>query len=469
MSLAISPVAPANGARFGRFTRLILLAIPGALLALAASRATDDAAKLLWLGAGVELAGCAFALTSGPGWQGSADLAVIVLYLAGIGWLAGAGKSAHDWYYHISMGALLAVPLASFAVKFLRDSGALPLRRARKLANRLARRADWPAELADCATVPDVARLREAIYIDASPALGLLANPRPQVRIAALGALEARAQWRPQQPDAVLKLGCEAPEPEIRIAAVRALINVTERELVEAVAEFLHDPSHRVRIATAALLLSEWDSHWNWIRGAVRKTLAEPRCQNDGPMRPGTRGPGAEALADLTAWASEKGLLGLRAALTLGDYYARQLATEVDADILASLRVKVQDVHAPPMLRLEFARLLQKHQALDVNLVRNLVSPSTPAPLRLLAVEGLLANGESDQAMAALHDLARLPNREIALAVAEVAQRNLGVDFGLTLAQPRPSVQSRLAAEVARRVLAWATQQEVGVDPPAES
>jgi hypothetical protein len=366
------------------------------------------------------------------------------------------------------MGTLLAVPLASFAAKFLRDSGAIPLRRARKLATRLARRSNWPAELAACASVPDVAALREAIYIDASPALGLLANPRPQVRIAALGALEARSQWRPQQPDAILKLASEAGEPEIRIAAVRALINVTERELVEALAEFLHDPSHRVRTSTAALLLSEWDSHWNWIRGAVRKTLAEPRCQDDGPMRPGTRGPGKEALADLTAWASEKGLLGLRAALTLGDYYARQLATEVDTDILSSLRARVQDPHAPPMLRLEFARLLQKHQALDVQILRDLVSPSTPAPLRLLAVEGLLANGESDQAVAALHDLARLPNREIALAVAEVAQRNLNVDFGLTLDQPRPSVQSRVAAEVARRVLAWATQQEVGVDPPSE-
>jgi hypothetical protein len=284
--------------------------------------------------------------------------------------------------------------------------------------------------------------------------------------MAALAALEGRGQWRPQQPDAVLKLGREAAEPEIRIAAVRALINVTEREMVEAVAEFLHDPSQRVRIATAALLLSEWDIHWNWIRGAVRKTLAEPRCQEDGPLRPGSRSPGTEALADLTAWTSEKGLLGLRSALTLGDHYARQLATEVDADILASLRVKVQDVHAPPMLRLEFAKLLQRHQALDVPILRHLVSPSTPAPLRLLAVEGLLANGESDQAVAALHDLARLPNREIALAVAEVAQRNLGVDFGLTLEQPRPSVQSRLAAEVARRVLAWATQQEVGAEPP---
>ena len=75
-------------------------------------------------------------------------------------------------------------------------------------------------------------------------------------------------------------------------------------------------------------------------------------------------------------------------------------------------------------------------------------------------------------AIAALHDLARLPNREIALATAEVVQRRLGVDLGLPHDQPLPPVQSRVDAEVARRVLTWAVQYDVveaGAAAPVDS
>ena len=147
---------------------------------------------------------------------------------------------------------------------------------------------------------------------------------------------------------------------------------------------------------------------------------------------------------------------------------SRQLKADADPVQVARLQDVVDNVHAPPMLRLELARLLQQLGALKALHLRNLVSPSTPAPLRLLAVEGLLASGESGQALAALQDLARLPNREIALAVAEVAQRRLGVDFGFPENQPTPPVQSRAAAEIARRVLAWASQQPDAVETPSE-
>ena len=91
------------------------------------------------------------------------------------------------------------------------------------------------------------------------------------------------------------------------------------------------------------------------------------------------------------------------------------------------------------------------------------------APLRLIAVEALLAEEgtEADResarcaAVAALHDLARLPNREIALATAEVVQRRLGVNLGLPRGQAMPAVQSRQAAEIARRVPRWAAHQEM--------
>src|SRR5207249_1090734 len=87
-----------------------------------------------------------------------------------------------------------------------------------------------------------------------------------------------------------------------------------------------------------------------------------------------------------------------------------------------------------------------------------------PAPLRLIAVETLLAeHGQepaANGALGTLRDLARLPNREIALATADVIQRRLGVDLGLGLGQPLPPVHSRQAADITRRVMVWASQYD---------
>jgi hypothetical protein len=470
MASTTTPVLAAPRAvPFHRLVRLCLLLLPALLLSVAAERATDRA-NLLWLGAGVELVGCVFALAGGPGWQGPADLAVIVLYVTGFSYLIGAGPGPDDWYGHVALAVLLVVPLGCFGRRILHESGAPALRQARVAATRLARRTEWPDDLAECRNLPEVVALRDALHIDASPALALLNDPRPQVRVGALAALEYRQRWRPGQPDLVLQMARNSPEPEIRAAAVRALANLADRELVEGVSEFLYDPSGRVRRAAGEALLGDPEGNWAWVRPAVRRALSEPLCQNDGPLCPEGGELSPEAVADLTAWAAEKGLLGLRAAVTLGDHFARKFAAGADSVTVKQLRGKAEDVHAPPMLRLELARLLHKHRELDAPLLRHLVSPSTPAPLRLLAVEALLACGESAQAMAALNDLARLPNREIALAVAEVAQRRLGLNFGLPHNQPLPPVQSRLAAEVARRVLAWATRHEADSEspPPAE-
>ena len=79
--------------------------------------------------------------------------------------------------------------------------------------------------------------------------------------------------------------------------------------------------------------------------------------------------------------------------------------------------------------------------------------------MRLQAAESLLAAGPHPRAVATLYDVARLPNREIALATAEVVQRCLNVDVGLPHGQPSPQVQSRQAAEVTRRLMLWANQQ----------
>ena len=89
-----------------------------------------------------------------------------------------------------------------------------------------------------------------------------------------------------------------------------------------------------------------------------------------------------------------------------------------------------------------------------------LLNPANPAPLRLIAAETIMAEHTEGPlraaAIAALRDLARLPNREIALATADVIQRRLGVDLGLGLGQPLPPVHSRQAADITRRVMGWA-------------
>jgi HEAT repeat protein len=365
---------------------------------------------------------------------------------------------------HLAQAVLLVVPLAAFANQCLRDSGAPALRRARQLAKRLADRKDWPADLQAVRSLPEVKALREALHIDAEPALALLNHAKPPVRVAALTALEFRQNWRPGQPEMVLHVARRALEPEVRAAAVNALANLDDRFLIEALAEFLSDPSPLVRSAATEALLWNTEQHWEWIRQALRTALANPLYECDGPLNLGGNRLCDEAVTDLTAWATEKGVLAMRAALTLGAHYTLALASGSgpSAHLLGSLRRQLSDARTPAMLRLELARLLHQQRELGPDLLRTLLATSAPAPVRLIAVEALLGQqSHSPEAVAALHDLARLPNREIALSTADVLQRRLGVELGLPRGQSLPPTHSRLAAEVARRVLLWATQQDV--------
>jgi HEAT repeat protein len=445
-----------------RLGRLLLLLVPVSLLVGASLRATGDRAFTLWLGALFQGLACLLALAASRGWRRSSGPSVVLLYVIALSWMLLAGVVADDWFVHLAQSVLLVVPLVSFGVQCLTESGAPALRRARQMAERLTRRADWPADLWECRSLPEVKALREALHVDASPAIQLLSNPRVEIRVAALAALEFREEWRPGQAEVVLNLARRTHEPAVRAAAIYALANRDNRVLVEALADFLADTSSEVRQAAREALLWDAERRWPWIRLAVRHALADPHGQTDGPLR--LEGPGfpPEAVEDLTAWAAEKGVLGMRAALTLGAHYAQALAGEADPDLMPQLRVLAIDSHTPPMLRLEVAKLLQQHRELDPEALAKLLDPASPAPLRLIAAETLLGQGPSPEAVSALHELARLPNREIALATAEVVQRRLGVDLGLRRDEPPPPVQSRQAAEVARRLMAWAAQYDSG-------
>ena len=323
-----------------------------------------------------------------------------------------------------------------------------------------ANRRDWPSDLDACRTLPEVKALREALHIDAAPALALLSHKRVQVRLAALAALEFRQNWRSGQPQAVLQLALRAEEPPVRAAALSALGNVDDRLVVESIAEFLRDPSWEVRRAATEALLWDTERRWGWIRHAARRALGDPACQEDGPLHCDGQPLTPDAVADLTAWAAEKGWVGVRASLTLGAHYARLLSEGGSPEIVEQLRRQLGDPHAPAALRMEVERLLQANGELDREVLERLLDPANPAPLRLSAVEALLREGEHAGALAALHDLARLPNREIALATAGLVQRQLGVDLGLPANGPLPPIHSRQAAEVTRRVLSWAAAHD---------
>jgi hypothetical protein len=260
----------------------------------------------------------------------------------------------------------------------------------------------------------------------------------------------------------VLQCAARAEQPMVRAAAVCALANIDDRELIERVAAFLHDPALEVRRAAVESLLWDTEKRWHWIRFIVRRVLADPLFQHDGPLWHDGQLLTQEAINDLTAWAAEKGVLSVRAAMTLGSHYNRSLTERSNPQLLQSLREQLRSRSTPAGLRVELGRILQYHQEIDNTLLATLLDSSNPTPLRMIAIEAVLAEQTEgalhSSAVAALRDLARLPNREIALATAAVIQRRLGVDLGLGLGQPLPPIHSRQAAEITRRVMLWATQ-----------
>jgi hypothetical protein len=443
--------------------RFCLLLVPGGLLLGASLRTTGSDSFMLLLGAAFQVLVCALTFLNRRAWQQAIGPSAITLFLIAFCWLWW-GQGGQDWYVNLCKAVLLVVPLVLFAWQTLYESGAPAIRRARGLADRLASRNEWPADLNACRSLPEVKALRAALGIDAAPALALLHHPRLEVRVAALAALEFRKEWKPGQAELVLQTGLRAEQPALRAATVSALAGVDDRALVERVALFLHDASLEVRRAAVEALLWDTEGRWGWIRYVVRRVLADPLFQHDGPLWHDAQLLTPEAVNDLTAWTAEKGVLATRAALTLGAYYARALTERSDPALVESLRQQLATPGTPAGLRIELGRVLKLHQELDRPLLEKLLGSANPAPLRLTAIETILGELTEGvlygEAVTALRDLARLPNRELALATAEVIQRRLGIDLGLGLGQPLPPVHSRQAAEITRRVMMWAAQND---------
>jgi hypothetical protein len=440
--------------------RAVVLLVPAALLAASALRSWDQKPFLLLAGLTFQLLVCFLAFFSRSSNQPIGP-SIVTLYLTGVAWLW-FGDVVNDWLTHLSKGILIGVPILVFGYQTLVESGAPVMRLANGLAHRLANRQDWPTDLMQCRSLPEVKAFRATLAFDAAPALALLQHPRVEVRVAALAALEFRKDWRPGQAELVMQIAQRAEEPPVRAAAVLALGNLDDRLMIETLAQFLNDPNREVRRSAVDALLWESENRWSWIRFAVRRTLSDPLFKDDGPLLPEGQLLMPEVVKDLTAWCAEKGLISARAAETLAAHYNRMMCEQADPNLVTFLRQQLADPQAPAILRLELGRVMQVHEELDDKLLEQMLDPGTPATLRLIACETILSQEKQTLlrtiAISGLKDLARLPNREIALGTADVVQRRLGVDLGIGLGQPLPPLNSRQAGDVIRRLVAWANQ-----------
>jgi hypothetical protein len=94
-----------------------------------------------------------------------------------------------------------------------------------------------------------------------------------------------------------------------------------------------------------------------------------------------------------------------------------------------------------------------------------MTDPDQPSPVRLIAVEVMLAADPEDvTALDVLRGLGRQQNRETGLAIARVLQKYCGVAFGL----PATNASVKQQTDAVQRVYRWATSKLTGgpVDTP---
>jgi hypothetical protein len=234
-----------------------------------------------------------------------------------------------------------------------------------------------------------------------------------------------------------------------------ALANVDDAQLASTITVYLRDASPDVRRAAAEALLWDADRRWLDIRQGVREAFSDPRCVDDGPLPISSTIP-TQLMVDLSIWAGQSGLIATRATTTLISYFHRELNQNPSPELVDALATKVRDGKISSSLRVEYAQLLADQHFVDGDFWRLLLNAGQPSFLRLLAAGALLREGQDAAAVEALRDVAKVPNREIALQIAAIVQKFLRFDMGLPLGGTVPEAHSKLAAEVARRVIEWA-------------
>ena len=286
--------------------------------------------------------------------------------------------------------------------------------------------------------------------------------------MAALSALEFRKQWWPGQPEVVLRFAQREAEPALR-AEARDGAGEPGRSRPDR-GDGRIPPRSRPRSAPGRgrrLVLG----HRPPLELAADPVTARPvgSLERDGGLRYNGPPLPADAVSDLLAWSTEKGVLGARAALTLGEHYSRRLTHHPESELIRTLKQRLASPTTPGTLRIELAQLLKNNNELDRDLQEKLLDSGNPASLRLLAADLLLSTGAYPPAVAALRDIARMPNREMAMLAADIVQRRLGIDLGLPIGQALPPLHSRQAADVTRKLMKWAEELESTPAPDSDT
>jgi len=424
-----APTALPNAGPLPRAVSALILAAPATVLGIAAYRYDSG---LLTVGCVAELLGGMLFVRHRAAWRPPASGSVILLYLMGLAWLWFATHSNADSYARFGRGFLLLAAVGLVVAHDMIRTGLQPRRKAQMLCRRLLARTRWPVYPAEYAELPEVRSLQDALRDDPGPAIELFDDPRAEVRLAAFLTLRGREYWRLSESAAVLTSARTTIEPTVRAAAVLALATANDLDTVEAVAAYLQDSSPEVREAAAVALLTGGGSRWAVVRDYLRDSLADPMRASDGALPGATGRLQAMAVCDLTVWAAEGEPLAERSVLTLLRHYAACLRSGDYPELPAELGRQVTDPQTPPALRLELAALLRGAGMIAPDLLDRMSDADQPGPVRLMAAEILLAaDPNSPDALDVLRGLGRQSNRESILAIAKLLQKHQCLDMGL--------------------------------------
>lgn len=436
-----------------RVLSLVLILLPAVILGLSAAVYQSP---VLAAGAGVSLCGGMLVIRAVPVWHPPASGLLILVYLMALGWFWVGAPYPADQPTRLIRGTFLLVAVALLICHDLNRTGLGPRFKAMQICRRILKRQQWPATPEECARLSEVRHLRDAVVNDPRPALDLLHDYRPQVRLVALLALQGRSNWRPEETAVLTTAARSAVEPAVRAAAVAALARANDARALATLSGFLRDPNMEVRAAAISSLFVDSARNWPLIRDEIRNTLASPGLVGDDPLIGAAGRLPAVAVCDLTTWAAEQPPLATRAIRALVDHYGAELASGDYPGLPMQLAQQVIDASAPPALRVELAGLLRSLNLIPAEVLDRMTDADQPGPIRILAAETMIsADVNNAEALDVLRGLGRQPNRETALTIARLLQQYLGMDMGLPSGTIEPN--SKAAVEAARRVLQWAT------------
>src|SRR4051812_35381847 len=120
-------------------TRVGMLGLPVGFLLAATLRSPGEANLILWVGTAFQTAAWILSCSNRTAWSRPLGPSVVTLYLTALTWIW-FGDTVEDWYNHLAKAILIVIPLLVFGHLMLHESGAVALRRANGLAERLANR-----------------------------------------------------------------------------------------------------------------------------------------------------------------------------------------------------------------------------------------------------------------------------------------------------------------------------------------